>query len=255
MTKTTKTLLFLIAIIGAPACAVDAPAPGAGEAPATSATEDEQALAQHGVAFLKQRILQIARANTTRTDNIAEVKAQLRPYVRALVLLTPPISEAEKLARSEGAWHSLWTDLRFDRPLDRTRIYQVVTTVGHYWNLSLSEIGGVTRLNALRGAYAPIPEGLAIRFTTSGLVDDTVIGKDGAGLVQLAADIESGVESLSVPGPFPPVTGKLLTYYIDADLRILGGENAPLFDDDGNVYIPGQYDELFVLERHRGVVQ
>jgi hypothetical protein len=55
------------------------------------------------VELLKQRILAIARANTTRTDNLAEVKAQLRPYVRALVALAPPISEAEKLARSECA--------------------------------------------------------------------------------------------------------------------------------------------------------
>jgi hypothetical protein len=257
MTIVVKNLL-LLTFLSTSACALDDSVPDQGAAPVELTAANEQALSSSSVSFLKQRILSIARANTTRTDNLAAVKAQLRPYVRALVKLTPDLSEEEKLARSEGAWRNVWTDLRFQLPLDLARLYQVVTTVGHYWNLSVvNEGGGATSVNALRGAYAPIPEGLAIRFTTSGTVNDTLVGKSSAELIQLAADIESGAEPLVRPPgpPFPSITGKLITRYIDAELRILGGENAPLFDDDGNVFVPGQYDELFVLERQVGVTQ
>jgi hypothetical protein len=222
----------------------------------------DAAARQRRVARIKARIRAIAIANTTRTDNLPEVRAQLLPLVERLSALTPRLTEAEKLSRSVGPWHNLWSNLSYGSfAPDLQRVYQVVTNTGHYWNLSQAPgsfpgIGPV--FNALRGAYAPIPTGLAIRFTRDGLVPGTLVGRTGAGLVMLASDIERGATPLApLPGggvaPLR-ITGTLTTAYVDNDLRIIGGDSAPRFDDNGVVQVPGQYDLLFVLERQVGPI-
>jgi len=223
------------------------------------------------VARLKQRIRTIALANMERTDNLDAVAAQLTPLVRTLVSLAPAQTPDEQLALLDGPWHNLWSNLGYGPfPPDLTRIYQVVTSEGHYYNLSQATFGppgSPTTINALRGAYAPVPGGFAIRFTSNGFLSGSLSGRTGSGLLALASGIESGTTSLA---PFPGgqsspggpsgsrgpigITGKLTTLYVDDDFRISGGEQTPVFDDKGVVSVPGQFDLLFVLDRQVGAV-
>ncbi len=205
------------------------------------------------VAVLKAEIVSIAKANTTRTDNLVDVANRLRPLVAQLVSATPAKTASETLAKLEGTWHGLWSNLSYG-PFapDLAKTYQVVTTAGHYYNLSNQSGPNGPLVNALRGAYAPIPEGFAIRFTRNGFFSGTLDGRDGDDLFNLAAEIESGAQPLvSPPGSGFAVgkTGTLTTPYVDDDLRIVGGHGDPVFDDNGRVLAAGQYDLLFVLER------
>lgn len=215
------------------------------------------------IARLKARIRAIAEANIDRRDNLAAVKAQLQPLVAQLVALAPRLSEQEKLALSVGAWRNLWNDLGYGEfQPDLRRVHQIVTPRGHYWNLSQAPapLPGVgPAISAIRGAYAIVPPGLAIRFTRDGVVPGTLVGRDAAGLVSLAADIERGAIPLTpLPGggvgPLR-ISGTLRTVYADSELRIIDGDVAPVFDDDGVVSVPGQYGRLFVLVRLAGPVR
>ena len=78
--------------------------------------------------------------------------------------------------------------------------------------------------------------------------------RTGADLVTLAADIERGAALvLPIPGPIG-ISGKLTTLYVDDDFRVAGGEQTPVFDDNGIVRIPGQFNLLFILDRQVGPV-
>lgn len=229
------------------------------EADEQAAFRGDEAARQRRVAQLKAQIRAISLANQIRTDNLPAVSTQLRPLINRLVALTPPKSPAQTLDLLVGPWYNLWANLGYGAfAPDLKRIFQVVTREGHYYNLSQSPapipLIGYT-VNALRGAYAPIPEGFAIRFTRNGVYGGTLVGKSGADLVALAAAIESGARPvLPVPGPIG-ITGRLTTIYVDQDLRIVGGDQTPVFDDNGKVSVPGQTDLLFILDRQVGPVR
>jgi hypothetical protein len=147
------------------------------------------------VERLKNRILEIATANIDRQDNLAAVQHELEPLVDRLIASVPRQGEQERLRRSEGAWRGIWTNLDYGNFVpDLRRIFQVVTLRGHYWNLSQLPAlapGSGPAFNALRGAYASTPEAptpgtLAIRFTRVGFGSGTLVGRTGAGLVELA---------------------------------------------------------------------
>ena len=230
-----------------------------GEADEAAAFRGDEAARQRRIAKLKSQIRAISLANQTRTDNLPAVAAQLRPLVNRLVAIAPTQTAAERFDLLIGPWYNLWSNLGYGGfTPDLKRIFQVVTRNGHYYNLSQSPtpiplIGNA--VSALRGAYAPIPEGFAIRFTRNGFFGGTLVGRTGADLVKLAADIESGARPIiPLPGPIG-ITGRLTTIYVDQDLRIVGGDQTPVFDDNGKVTVPGQYDLLFVLDRQVGPVQ
>lgn len=132
-------------------------------------------------------------------------------------------------------------------------------------------------VNALRGAYVPVPAAsaiwppfgrpvgaYAIRFTRNGFFAGNLDGLTSNEIAKIAARVESGAQPLQSPPPPPPppapasqacptppvgITGVLTTLYVDEALRIAGGSQTPAFDDDGNVCVPGQVGLLFVLER------
>jgi hypothetical protein len=210
-------------------------------------------LRQRVIEFAKTRIREISRANQTRTDNRAQVTEQLRPYLELLVRVAPERSKAETLQLLLGPWYSLWTNQEFrGNSPNLARIFQVVRQ-GHYYNLSDSPgPGGVTFINALRGAYAPVADTFAIRFTRNAVLPGSLVGKTGAEVAALAAGIEAGTVAVTpVPGPIG-ITGQLGVVYVDAELRISDGLQTPVFDDNGNVTLPGESGLLFVLERLDG---
>jgi len=209
-------------------------------------------LRQRVIQFAKTRIRQISRANQTRTDNRARVTAQLHPYIELLVRVAPERSQAETLQLLLGPWYSLWTNQEFSGGPNLARIFQVVRE-GHYYNLSDSPgPGGIAVINALRGAYAPMPDALAIRFTSNAMLRGSLVGKTGAEVAALADSIEFGATAvIPVPGPIG-ITGQLGVLYIDEDLRIANGRQTPVFDDNGNVTVPGEIGLLYVLERLEG---
>jgi hypothetical protein len=205
------------------------------------------------IAFAKTRIREISRANQTRTDNLAQVNEQLRPYIDLLVRVAPTRSQSETLQLLLGPWYSLWTNQEFrGNTPNLARIFQVVRQ-GHYYNLSDSPgPGGATVINALRGAYAPIPDSLAIRFTSNAVLPGSLVGKTSAEVATLAAAIESGATTvIPIPGPIG-ITGQLGVLYIDETLRIANGFQPPVFDDNGTITVPGQFGLIFVLERLEG---
>jgi PAP_fibrillin len=202
------------------------------------------------IEVLKGRIVAIAKANQLRTDNFAEVTAELRPLVERLVKLAPTRTQAEALAMVQGPWLSLWSNLGFGRATPNLeRIYQVVRA-GYYYNISeFTAPSGELSVGALRGAYAPIPNSLAIRFTRNGFLPGSLAFKSGAEIAALADSIENKSTVIrDVPGPIG-ITGELSVLYVDDTLRISGGSQTPVFDDQGTVVVPGQFNLLFVLER------
>jgi hypothetical protein len=213
----------------------------------------DPSLRQRVIGFAKQQIREIARANQTRTDNLAQVTAELRPFIDLLVRVAPPRSQAETLQLLQAPWYSLWTNQEFrGNTPDLARIFQVVRQ-GHYYNLSDSPgPGGASVIGALRGAYAPVPGSLAIRFTRNAFLPGSLAGKTSAEVATLAANIESGATPvIQIPGPIG-ITGQLGALYVDDTLRIASGTQTPVFDDNGVVTVPGELGLLFVLERLDG---
>jgi hypothetical protein len=215
----------------------------------------DPSLRQRVIEFAKTRIREISRANQTRTDNVAQITQQLRPYIDLLVRVAPTRSQPETLQLLLGPWYSLWTNQEFrGGSPNLARIFQVVRQ-GYYYNLSDSpRPGGAPFINALRGAYTPIPDTLAIRFTANAVLPGSLVGRTSAEVATLAANIESGATPvIPVPGPIG-ITGQLGVLYIDEDLRISNGFGTPVFDDNGTVTVPGQFGLLFVLERLQGTL-
>jgi ABC-type phosphate transport system substrate-binding protein len=109
------------------------------------------------VDALKAKIVAIASANTTRDDNIAQVRSQLQPLVDQLAAYFAANRPANELALTRRAWRSLWyddKDIDNNGPgfieLDRSSIYQVVED-GYYYNVCKS------------GAATPQCGGLGVR--------------------------------------------------------------------------------------------
>ncbi|SMF54700.1 hypothetical protein [Pseudobacteriovorax antillogorgiicola] len=185
---------------------------------------------------LKDEIVAIASANTSRVDNFSQVRMQLQPLVDELLAISTDRSEAEKINQVEGAWRNLWSDLGFGPGTNYEQVYQVVSRDGYYYNISESRFGVLKFTGFLRGAYTDEGDFLAIEFTNN----DIRFGfpEPGTDLVQLATDFEEGqLKSLPVPGPIG-VTGVLINAYVDDELRIVTGNNSGEMGQD-----------LFILER------
>jgi hypothetical protein len=244
--------LFLLACGPEPVQSLDETSDVALERSALTSDEAKLRL----VNILKDKIRNIARSNQTRTDNRVGVSAQLRPLIKALVLLSPQKTEAETLAALAGPWYNLWSNQDFGRGgIDLSKIFQVINPNGYYYNISQATApNGAPVTGALRGAYAAVPGAVAIRFTKNGFVPGPLTGKTAADVAALADSLEAGTAPfIQTPGPIG-ITGRLSAFYVDADLRIAGGDQTPVFDDNGRVSIPGQFDLLYVLERFQGAV-
>jgi len=212
--------------------------------------------------LVRQQIIDITSANTTRTDNIAEIRDELDPLVAQLeawFIANRPVNEVEL---TQVPWRNLWYDdpdisfqldlgfLRLQQP--RERIFQVVEE-GYYYNVSefvLVIFGfNIPLQNYLKGEYQilrPASESTepASRLNTVdlefaanavrlGTIPSTV------GLSALVQVVDAGLYgTLPVPGPIG-VTGELWNNYVDDELRISSG-----FDDSEPETI-----DLYILTR------
>lgn len=210
----------------------------------------------------RAQVIEIARANTTRTDNVAAVRARLTPHVLQLARWYADHRPAEEVAWTQVPWRNLWYDdpdigFRVDFgiltvELDRSQIYQVIED-GYYYNVSEVDVTlffvPFELQGFLKGAYDVIRpaddsnegEGrlnvVDLEFVASSFLFGPL--PRGADLRELVDDVETGeLATLSSPGPIG-VTGELWNVYLDEELRIAVG-----FDDSEPDVI-----DLYVLER------
>ncbi len=190
---------------------------------------------------LKQSILSIASANTSRTDNYPEVRNQLQPLVNELLALAPDLLEAEKLPQVVGGWRNLWSDMPFGPGVDPTQVYQAVSSAGYYYNISRVVTNQGDFTGFLRGAYSDQGCFLNIEFTANSIRADFFAA--GTHLLALAEAFEAQtIPATSIPGPIG-VKGVLVNAYVDRDLRIVTGNSS----SDADM-------SIFILERANAIV-
>jgi hypothetical protein len=239
-------------------------ATGCAAAPADEST-DESTQAATGrlssaeLARTKAALRAIANANMGRTDNAAQVRAEVEPLVTKLARHFGQRTAASKLPLVEGAWRQLWTDFPYPMTpfiaMDARQVYQVVDADGHYWNIGDQKaIGFIGMTGVLRGAFVPNGSKIELRFTNVGFR----LGRlsRGQDLVGLADGLESGARHyISLPGggkaPNGPVNieGTLETVYVDGDLRVDIGTQDDFVDASGRVQVEGYGPKIFVLDR------
>jgi hypothetical protein len=196
--------------------------------------------------LVKQQVIALTSANTTRTDNIAEVRAELEPLIAQLEAWFIANRPADEVALTQVPWKNLWyddPDIAFDLNLGflqlrqpRDRIYQVIED-GYYYNVSEFQIillGRISTIqNYLKGAYSILrpagPDNAGQpRLNTVGLefVANAIrLGQIPANvpLSPLVRAVDArNIPTIPVPGPLG-VTGELWNRYVDADLRIAAG--------------------------------
>ena len=213
---------------------------------------------------VRQQVIDICKANTTRDDNIQAVRAQLSPLLAQLSAWFAANRPANEVALTQQPWKSLWYDDPtidefsnssfggFQLRLNKAAIYQVVEN-GYYFNISESTITtrqGTARIQTyLKGAYtvlnpaSPANAGgnfvnvVNLRFVFNGIRFGPLA--DGQDLRRLTRSANARIlPILQVPGPIG-ITGKLWNLYVDDELRISAG-----FEDDK----PGELD-LYILQR------
>lgn len=195
---------------------------------------------------IKQQVIDIAKANTTRTDNVKEVRAQLDPLVAQLGKYFAANRPANELTQTQGVWKNLWYDNPdidrgpFFLKLDRASVRQVVED-GYYYNVANSavKILGLklgTVHSFLRGNYTvgrpatPETQGeerrnviqlefADLRVKFGGIKDNVSIQK------QVDRIVTKTTWSLPSPGP-RGVKGELWNVYVDDTVRIAAGFQA-----------------------------
>ena len=196
---------------------------------------------------LKQQIIDIAAANTLNPDEQLPVtRALLQPLVDQLIEQSEPMDLPTRLAGIEGAWKELWSDdrepTRSGNSLNRDQVYQVVTGVGVFYNLAVSDTPFGIITTFLRGQYqsSPLADGLFITFTDINYQRGTL--REDVKLPELITEVENGQVELE-QFPFDPrvpngpvgARGFLKTLYVDDTLRIAYGFN--FADSKEDLYI------------------
>lgn len=256
-----RSFLSLTALALAFASALTACAAQPGDDAELTGTSEAKlvALSPARKAALKAEIRRIAAANIERSDNFAEVRAELNPLIDELAASFGERPATENLAKVKGAWRQIWSDfpypMRGPVEMDPRQVYQVVTDAGYYYNLGDNKaVGFLPLTGVLRGAYEPQGTKLAIRFTRVAFRFGYLGAKRD--LYDLATDIEERREyALGIPGggnaPNGPVgiSGTLRSLYVDEDLRIDLGTQDDFRDASGAVAVPGVAGGIFVLDR------
>ncbi len=219
------------------------------------------------LAHVRQQVIDIARANTTRDDNIPKIRAQLDPLIDQLEAWFITNRPANEVALTQQPWKSIWYDDPtidefsngsfggFQLRLNRDKVYQVVQD-GYYLNISESTLlvnGRAVNIQTyLKGAYTLLnPSGAGnsgqpflnvvdLEFVFNGIRFGPL--PNNLDLVRLTKAANFRVLPVQrVPGPIG-ITGKLWNLYIDEELRISAG-----FEDDK----PDELDIYILLRKER----
>lgn len=196
---------------------------------------------------LKEKIINIATENMTRTDNYPEVRAALQPLVDELSSLQD-LSEEEKLELKLGGWKQLWTDDADDENSNnfissalREQTYQYVSADGFFYNISTVTFPfGIRETAFLRAEYKKDPEGGSTFFFTSlELTRGATTDETDLGSISLAVENDEVRSTKLNFFKFPrgPVgaEGYIDTLYIDENIRIDQGFN--LADGDMDLFV------------------
>jgi len=209
----------------------------------------EKTKANDSIQVKKQEILDLAKANTTNTENHKEVRQQLDQLVEELTENKSTVTEEQWALYSPGSWRQIWSDEADNSPAgsparNLDKIFQFVTEQGRAVNFgerllpdnqtitfALEAVGQVTgnvQTTTILKAFSR-PQGMQKGELLSVLSADILSGK-----LQDFQEIELG----EFPkGPINAQSG-LTILYLDEDLKV---GTAP------NVY-SGE-SEMFVLER------
>ncbi len=215
---------------------------------------------------VRRNIIDICLANTTRDDNIKDVRAQLEPLIEQLAQWYNANRPANEVALTQRPWRSIW----YDDPtidefsnsdfggvsirLDRSKVYQVVED-GYYYNVSESTLrvgrAELPIVTFLKGAYTvanpagPENQGQAklnvvdLEFVFNAIRFNVLPNR--IGLERLVRFVDARfLDVLRVPGPIG-ITGELWNVYIDEELRISAGREDQ-FPDTIDLYILLQQD-------------
>ncbi len=197
---------------------------------------------------VKQQIIDIATANTTNTENIPTIRAELEPLIAQLEAWFIENRPENEVALTQVPWKNLWYDdpdisfgftfgpFSVNQPRDR--IFQVVEN-GYYYNVSEFVLtifeSEIILQNYLKGAYTVVdPAGpttngqarrnvIALTFVFNGAFFGPVPKVIPLSLLVRAVDAQK-LPVIPIPGP-NGVTGRLWNRYVDADLRISAGFN------------------------------
>lgn len=201
------------------------------------------------VSDIKQQILALAKANTSITNNLPLVRAQLDALKFQLVCKSQPVTENTWVQYSPGSWRQIWSDEADNSPAgspqrDLEKIFQIVIVEGRAVNFGVRTLPNGQRLTFALEAKGSVVGNVQATEIVSGFVRNDDL-KSGETLKVLADDIFSATFATFTPvqlGVFPkgPIGAKsdLTLDYIDDQLKI---GTAP------NVYTG--ISEIFVLER------
>lgn len=201
--------------------------------------------------LLKSQIIELARANMERTDNWAEVRANLERLSQELIKETGATTPEDVANFGGGSWQQIWSDENNPEPPGFTRvwpqIFQVVTPFGYGYNFGVriapngAAITFILRVKvAVDGTNANVE--ITDAFSRLGQL------QSGEDLYSLALAIEAGaapgVEKRDL-GKFPrgPIGAKGIfqTVFVDDTLKLGIADNT-------YTGIP----EFYVLERKAG---
>lgn len=234
----------------------------------TSTTDDDTdstssalgALSPAQLAATKQAVRDIAYAHIESADDAAAVRGQLEPLLQKLAAHYGKKSASTKLSAVAGAWHQIWSDFPYPSvsflTTDNAQIYQIVSPNGFYYNVGNTKALGIFGLTSvLRGSYEPAGPRVNVEFTKVGYRFGKLAKNED--LVAFANGLEDQSRYVvPLPGggaaPKGPVgiDGTLETVYVDGDLRVDLGTQAPYRDANGNVLVPGVTPpRYFVLDR------
>ena len=210
------------------------------------------AVAKTDADLIKQKILKISYKNMTVESNRKQVRKQLDHLTRALVKLSPKITEERIGMYSPGSWRQVWSDERNNTPgaptPDLTQVYQVVSADGWGYNFGVRYVTPEMPITFSLGVVASLEENRQTTEIVSAFVRNSAL-KKGEALTELATRIHSGKSKDFIQrnaGVFPngPIGAKaiLTILYIDKDLKI--GVAPNVYDGKSEMFVMHRQDTV-----------
>ncbi len=205
------------------------------------------------VTDLEKQVLSLAKANTSNTTSVPEVRIQLDELAFQLACKSQPVTEDTWVQYSPGSWRQIWSDEADNSPAgspqrDLEKIFQIVIAQGRAVNFGVRILPNGQRLTFALEAKGTVLDNVQTTEILNGFVRNEDL-KSGEILATLAEDIFSGTFAIFKPvqlGVFPkgPIGAKsdLTIIYLNDKIKI---GTAP------NVYTGKS--EMFVLERMSAV--